>query len=72
MPLRLTDMEHTTVLRSELTQGPYCPDESAVESRVRENLTHGSGGGVRKHVAYFAMVRRTPTSQGPSRRVAER
>jgi len=23
-----------------------------VESRVRENLTHGSGGGVRKHVAH--------------------
>ncbi len=25
--------------------------ERSVESRVRENLTHGSGGGVRKHVA---------------------
>jgi len=27
--------------------------ERSVESRVRENLTHGSGGGVRKHVAYL-------------------
>jgi len=26
--------------------------ERSVESRVRENLTHGSGGGVRKHVAH--------------------
>jgi hypothetical protein len=49
VPLRLTDMEHTTVLQPELTQGPYCPDESAVESRVRENRTHGSERGRWKH-----------------------
>ena len=73
MPLWLTDMEHTTVLRSELTQGPYCPDESAVESRVRENLTHGSERGRWKHdPAHLGAVRRRPTLQGPSRRVAER
>ena len=38
--------DKTTVLQTKL----YQAGERSVESRVRENRTHGSGGGVRKHV----------------------